>query len=55
MVIVAEHDRFVAGYDDNKDELIKIFSVPIGEADAIRLSQIIFQYLWNDKWKRYGI
>lgn len=36
----------------NKNELIKVLSVPMGEADATRLSQIIFQYLWNGKWEK---
>lgn len=38
--------------NENKNELIKVLSVPMGESDAIKLSQIIFQYLWNGKWEK---
>lgn len=35
----------------NKSELIKVLSVPMGERDAIKLSNVISQFMRNGKWE----
>lgn len=44
-------DDTIETENENKDKLIKALSVPMGEKDAIKLTNVIFQFMWKGKWE----